>query len=97
MFASEDDTIAAKTTAQIKILRLREFTDRFRSVSYATTLAVAKEKIMPCRYLLGPLNTIHAQNQMTTSGHSSGLGSALGGLNGGSALKVILAASAFFG
>jgi len=45
MFAFADDTIAAKTAAPIRVLRLRGYTDRFRSVSYAIRTRFAKNKI----------------------------------------------------
>jgi hypothetical protein len=45
MFAFADDTIAAKTAAPIRVLGLRGYTDRFRSVSYAIRTRFAKNKI----------------------------------------------------
>src|SRR5207253_11472311 len=45
MFAFADDTIAAKTAAPIRVLGLRGYTDRFRSVSYAIRTRFANNKI----------------------------------------------------
>jgi len=45
IFAFADDTIMAKTAALIRILGLRGYTSRFRSVSYAIRIAFAKKKV----------------------------------------------------
>ena len=84
MFAFADDTIAAKTAAPIRVLGLRGYTDRFRSVSYAIRTRFANNKIFWAALCESPPEVscdVTAECFILYSG-IGGVGAGLGGTGG---------------